>query len=96
MKLTFPKLNSQKPTISAILWALCVGIIVLEIFTLHKSFQVLSRAKSEDTGARPSKSVRINFETYNQAVDRITKAEEYQSSVTVSRNPFLTQDAIGK
>ena len=77
-----------KADIGLILLVLLIALLVFEGMILKTSVGLIYSDRYGDIGAKPSKSVRINFESYNGAVARIQGAASYLPTGPIRVNPF--------
>ena len=69
-------------------------MLVLEIFEVKNSFSVVSNINQAPLVAGHEKQVRINFDAYNQVVNRIQQAATFQPTGGVTKNPFFAQVVV--
>ena len=66
-----------------------VILVILEAFEINASLKMIIQFKQPDAPIiSPKKGVRINFEEYNKAVNRIQAAKTFQPSGGIDTNPF--------
>ena len=66
-------------------------MLVLEAFQVKNSYSVISNINQAPPVIGAEKEVRINFDNYNKAVQRIQQAATFQPTGGVTNNPFATQ-----
>lgn len=81
-----------KSSVSLLLLAILLFLALGEFYVLRNSLNFIFQAKFGDVGAKLSKSVRINFDTYNKIVARNKAAESYTPEILELPNPFTTFD----
>ena len=72
-------------------WLFFAGFLVLvlfEIFEINTSVQIILNFNREVPPVNKEKGVRINFDNYNQALLKIQRADTFEPTGGVSRNPF--------
>jgi hypothetical protein len=63
-------------------------IFVLEFFVVMRSVNIILETRQQPEVTKKAPGVRINFENYDYAVERIEKAKTFHTSVRVNQNPF--------
>ena len=72
-----------------IFFVVFVILVILEAFEINTSLKMTILFKQPDAPiSSPKKGVRINFEEYNKAVNRIQAAKTFQPSGGIDTNPF--------
>jgi hypothetical protein len=71
-------------------FAVFLIMLLLEVFQLKNSFSVVSGVNQAAPVVGHEKQVRINFDAYNLAVDRIQQAAAFQPTGGITSNPFAT------
>lgn len=66
-------------------------VLVLEAFQVKNSISVISNINQVPPIAGHEKQVRINFDAYNKAVDRIQQTATFQPTGGITKNPFAVQ-----
>jgi hypothetical protein len=75
-------------------WVFFAGfliILALEVFQIKNSFSVALNINQEVPVGGSVREVRINFDNYNQAINRIQQAANYVPTGGVTKNPFAVQ-----
>ena len=74
--------------LSWLFFAALVALIVLEVFELNKSAQMILKFNQEAEITNKPKGVRINFDDYSFIVKRIEEAENFKPLGGITKNPF--------
>lgn len=75
-------------------WVFFAGfliILALEVFQIKNSFSVALNINQAVPVVGSTREVRINFDNYNQAVNRIQQAATFVPTGEVAKNPFAVQ-----
>lgn len=81
-------ISKFKTSANLLLFGCLILLFVAEGFVIKNSIDFILQIKFGDVGAKLSKSVRINFETYNKIVDRNKESENYKPEIPELPNPF--------
>ncbi len=91
-KISLPKLNGVqkkiRPAPRMVLVVLLLLVIFADVWALQGVFRTLYNSHFADVGAKPAKSTRVNFESYNKALDRVHTGAEYSPPSEPTQNPF--------
>src|SRR5438128_2694377 len=89
MKIAVPKklISLFSRSISAAFWAALVVVVLLELWVVKGSFDIILSTKNTPA-ASPSRQVRINFSVYDQILKRLQSADSYQPQPVTTPNPF--------
>lgn len=71
-----------------VLWVALGIVLVFDSITLRGSYSIINQARNTPVDLPISKSVRINFDAYTQAANRISAAPTYQPDPVTTPNPF--------
>ncbi len=63
-------------------------LICLEIYEIKNSVNIVLDFRREPPPVATEKGVRINFDSYNQAVKRIEQSAVFQPTGGITKNPF--------
>jgi len=74
--------------LSWLFFAFFLLLLVFEVLEIKTSVGIILNINQEPTLQTKEKGVRINFDAYNQVVNRIEAATNFQPSGGVIRNPF--------
>ncbi len=74
-----------------VFFAVFLLILALEAFQVKNSFSVALNINQEVPVVGSVREVRINFDNYNQAINRIQQAANYVPTGGVTKNPFAVQ-----
>jgi hypothetical protein len=91
-----PDIKSVRFNLANILWAVLLVVLVCDFFALKRAYGILSQARTEDLDLPPTRSVRVNFESYDTALKRIDESYTYQLTGVEEQNPFLPIPARGE
>ena len=80
--------NKFIKNLSLLFFAVFLFLIVLEVFEIQISWQIISNADQQPVVTGGEKGVRINFENYNKVVDRIEHSDSFQPTGGITVNPF--------
>ena len=69
-------------------------MLVLEIYQLKNSYSIIVNINQAPAVAGSEKEVRINFDNYNQVVNRIQQAATFEPTGGITKNPFATQVVV--
>lgn len=65
-------------------------VMVFDLLTLRSAFTQVRTSVTSEPEVLVSRSARIDFAAYDQAVERITGADEYTPGRPPESNPFIT------
>ena len=68
-------------------------ILVLEITQVKNSVSIILGFNQEPVGAAQQQGIRIDFNSYSQAVNRIQQAASFQPTGGITHNPFSLNQA---
>jgi len=74
-----------------VFFAMFLVMLILEIYQLKNSYFVIADINRAPAAAGSEKEVRINFDNYNQVVDRIQQAATFEPTGGITKNPFAAQ-----
>ncbi len=63
-------------------------ILILDVMRVKNSVQVVLNIRKDPTSIMNEKGVRINFEDYGKAVNRIQEGKGYQPKIDIITSPF--------
>lgn len=89
MKLSFSKISGHlHPSTALLLWLCVIVVLVCEGLVLKSAVGVLRQARFADPRAKPGSTILVDFTAYDQAVERITQAQNYVPQDMPQVNPF--------
>lgn len=74
--------------LSWLFFAIFLVLLVFEFFKVQNSVAVINSINQEPPLVGVEKGIRINFENYNQVVDRIQQASIFRPTDGITKNPF--------
>jgi hypothetical protein len=64
-------------------------VLLADIWVAQSAVRVVYQYKFADVGARTVQSTRVNFQNYDQAIERIEGGDTYTPNLPQLHNPFL-------
>lgn len=83
-----PHIKSVKLNAASVFWIVLLLALVLDVLAVKRGYGILGLARTQDLGILSTRSVRVNFESYNTAVKRVEDAIVFQPKFVDDRNPF--------
>lgn len=95
IKINFSKFGASKRSAPVILAVVLFALLCMELLVVKNSISLISQLNSQPA-VPTSSGVRINFDAYNQAVQRITQGKTYQPDAQPAANPFVNSVKTGQ